>query len=347
MRVFYFFLVASIIFGSHSLQGQNRKFSKNKNQKVGNSFFNFTPDTIRYRKGSVYIGGIKDGQLNGRGILLDPYGDTLYVGEFINGRKEGFGRYYFKNGNIYNGQWHENHMHGKGSMKFKSGDFYEGAWYHDQRHGKGVYKYADGSVYEGEFANGIVQGHGQMMKDDLSYTGDWLKGLKNGQGYLVISGPDQYEEYRGEFLLGKYHGKGYWKHEKDGITTIYNGNWRDGRRYGEGTYSINGREVKGVWLENECTGKGTCTTKEGSYEGKFKRGFFDGEGKMEYANGNIYEGDFIRGRRQGYGIMTFKKNGNTYEGSWYMDKPNGHGKMTYASGKTLIGQFRDGEYIGR
>ena len=101
-------------------KGSKRQQNRSGQQEV--AFFDFTPDTIRYRNGSRYIGGIVNDQLHGKGVLLSPYDDTLYVGEFEFGKKEGLGRYYFKNGNKYRGEWQDNHMHGKGKMTFLSGD---------------------------------------------------------------------------------------------------------------------------------------------------------------------------------------------------------------------------------
>ena len=48
-------------------------------------------------------------------------------------------------------------------------------------------------------------------------------------------------------------------------------------------------------------------------------------GKMTYANGNIYEGEWIDGLFDGHGKYTWA-NGDVYEGEYKDDKRNGHGK---------------------
>jgi len=54
-----------------------------------------------------------------------------------------------------------------------------------------------------------------------------------------------------------------------------------------------------------------------------------GEGRMIYANGDIYEGQWHEGKRNGYGALTKynlneyklnRRNGDHYEGQWVNDK---------------------------
>ena len=41
-----------------------------------------------------------------------------------------------------------------------------------------------------------------------------------------------------------------------------------------------------------------------------------------YENGNIYDGELVDGKKEGFGKMTYK-NGNVYEGQWKNDQKNG------------------------
>ena len=50
---------------------------------------------------------------------------------------------------------------------------------------------------------------------------------------------------------------------------------------------------------------GTCKVAGGSYTGEMFRGKPWGKGKAIYANGDVYEGQFEKGRRQGEGTYTF------------------------------------------
>ena len=52
--------------------------------------------------------------MHGKGILYFPDGKILYEGDFINGEKEGYGRFNYMDGPYYIGQWVKNKKHGKG-----------------------------------------------------------------------------------------------------------------------------------------------------------------------------------------------------------------------------------------
>ncbi len=63
--------------------------------------------------------------------------DGRYIGEVVNGIREGKGIYYYNNG-----------------------DRYEGEWRNDKREGKGIDYYHNGDREEGEHSNGQAEGKG-------------------------------------------------------------------------------------------------------------------------------------------------------------------------------------------
>ena len=74
----------------------------------------------------------------------------------------------------------------------------------------------------------------------------------------------------------------------------------------------------------------------------------DGQGKMMYDNGDVYDGEWVNGVRQGIGRMTYA-NGDIYDGAWLNDMWNGYGEYTWADGRKYYGNYkndmRDGEGI--
>ena len=48
----------------------------------------------------------------------ENYDNGKYEGEFINGKKNGKGIFYFNNGNIYDGEWKDGKEDGKGTFLF-------------------------------------------------------------------------------------------------------------------------------------------------------------------------------------------------------------------------------------
>lgn len=67
------------------------------------------------------------------------------------------------------------------------------------------------------------------------------------------------------------------------------------------------------------------------YEGYFKKGYPDGDGKYTWANGDIYEGKWQKGYKEGYGVLTFSKPSpdSTLKGYWIRDEYIGKDKYPY------------------
>ena len=63
-----------------------------------------------------------------------------------------------------------------------------------------------------------------------------------------------------------------------------------------------------------------------------------GNGKMTYANGNVYDGQWLKDKKDGKGTMTYA-NGDIYDGQWLNDKKEGKGTMTYIDGNIYDGQW--------
>ena len=49
-----------------------------------------------------------------------------YEGEWVDGKKEGFGKYTYASGGVYEGDWAGDERRGEGKMTWASGDKYEG-----------------------------------------------------------------------------------------------------------------------------------------------------------------------------------------------------------------------------
>ena len=74
----------------------------------------------------------------------------------------------------------------------------------------------------------------------------------------------------------------------------------------------------------------------GLYEGErnaFNR--FHGKGTYKYTNGNVYEGDWVDGRKNGQGTQTWS-NGEKYEGGWSNNREHGQGIRYVDSSRTGI-----------
>ncbi|GFQ08537.1 phosphatidylinositol 4-phosphate 5-kinase 8, partial [Phtheirospermum japonicum] len=65
------------------------------------------------------------------------------------------------------------------------------------------------------------------------------------------------------------------------------------------------------------------------------------EGVEFYSNGDVYEGEFHKGRCNGSGVYNYVVNGR-YEGDWVDGRYDGYGIESWARGSRYIGQYRQG-----
>lgn len=86
------------------------------------------------------------------------------------------------------------------------------------------------------------------------------------------------------------------------------------------------------------------------YTGDFRRdpgGTVSGRGRVEWNNGDVFDGTLVRGKAEGRGAMSWRKTGSRYEGDWRNDLQNGRGTMVFGDGTRYEGDFVDGHLTGR
>jgi serine/threonine protein kinase len=70
-------------------------------------------------------------------------------------------------------------------------------------------------------------------------------------------------------------------------------------------------------------------------------GLATGRVRIDWNNGDRFDGNLVRGRKEGKGRFTWS-NGQTYSGDWSNDQPNGRGTFLFANGNRYDGEVRDG-----
>lgn len=99
--------------------------------------------------------------------------------------------------------------------------------------------------------------------------------------------------------------------------------------------------------DDTVTGTGRVEWKNGDvYEGPLHHSRRNGMGEIRWASGQRYKGDWVADRATGRGLLVFA-NGNQFEGTVVDGQPEGEGKLTYASGEVYSGQVRHGLPHGR
>ncbi|MEM7186910.1 MAG: 5'/3'-nucleotidase SurE [Bacteroidota bacterium] len=128
----------------------------------------------------------------------------------------------------------------------------------------------------------------------------------------------------------------------------------DGMIHGEGKLSVyeDNRKLydyQGLATEGKLNGQGSMRWAfDGDiYEGEFIDNRLNGYGKFYNDDGDHYEGYFDNWARSGEGTYWYEPESDVfkYEGLWKDDEPNGMGTMYYRDGRVEYGLFEDGELV--
>ncbi|CAF1119443.1 unnamed protein product [Rotaria sordida] len=229
------------------------------------------------------------------------------------------------------GELKEGKKHGKGTMNYANNDKYSGDWVDDVRTGQGVYVYAGGSHYEGQYKDNKKHGKGTFVWGSDTkcagdkYTGDWVDGVRTGQGVYVDGSGSRYE---GQYKDNKKHGKGtfVWGPDTKYADDKYTGDWVDDVRTGQGVYVyVGGSHYELRYSSITRQSVLICFTfncysiyaiKE-QFPGQYKYNKEHGKGTLVWGPdtkwaGDKYTGDWVDGVRAGQGVYVYA-NGNRYE----------------------------------
>ena len=290
-----------------------------------------------------------------------------YLGNFKDGLMSGKGTLHYRNGDSLNGNWNNDLFTGKGKLKLKDGSIYDGDWLNGKKHGKGKLIYSDGTVVQGDFANDGFNGLAKLkLEDGGIFEGQLVNGKPSGSGTITYSNGGK---LKGTWTESGFNGTGRKNYEKmfeDGDDYCYEeGTWVNSKLEGQG---------KKVYRINDPT-DGTFLF-FGTYEGMFKNGQFNGNGKLSYADmranntvvaewqNNVCRNGTIetivhdidgtvkwtyKGEMKDYGIPEGNGQMVDYEGAIYIGRfknglAHGQGKKTYPNGMVEEGEFIEGEF---
>lgn len=178
----------------------------------------------------------------------------------------GQGKKAFVDGSFISGQFVGGTAHGVCTKRFPCGDVYIGNYKYDKRNGIGTYEWTDGSFYSGEWFNDRMHGDGRKIQ----------RIRKSSARCSPRSGTPPHASAAAHIVCDPKY--------RDTIIE-YQGDFRNDVFHGTG------RAVFG----------------DGSkYEGGFSCGAFCGWGRLESnSDGDIYEGDFLDGKKHGTGVMFY------------------------------------------
>ena len=124
---------------------QNRFDQLSKKIDINNINYNQELKGIKNGYNWRYVGQVLNGLREGKGICYWEDGDR-YEGDYKNDNKEGKGIYYHNNGERYDGDWRNDKREGKGIFYYNDGDREMGDYYNDKQIGKHVMLTRNGEV---------------------------------------------------------------------------------------------------------------------------------------------------------------------------------------------------------
>ena len=124
------------------------------NQKMNINYINSHQELKGIKNGHNwrYVGQAVNGLREGKGICYFDNG-YRYEGDYRNDKREGKGIYYWNDGAWYEGDFRNDKREGKGIEYYNDGDRYEGDWRNDNKEGKGIYYYHNGDREIGDYYN--------------------------------------------------------------------------------------------------------------------------------------------------------------------------------------------------
>ena len=144
-------------------------------EKFMNLMMNIKPtkDSYMLKKGiKEEVSGLYIGEMNtvgfkyGRGVFIDSYTNTFYVGYFVNNEKLGKGVNYYSNGKQqYIGEYRRNKPVGRGEFRYKNGEVLQGV-FNSVGEGNGVLTFEDGAYWRGNFYAWTLNGNGTYYTKD-------------------------------------------------------------------------------------------------------------------------------------------------------------------------------------
>ena len=129
-----------------------------------------------------YEGEIKNGKMDGLGVLIYPYGGKSVVGEWKDG-KEWNTKHRNKDGKlIWNFEMEKN---GLVTITYPDGDKYVGEFKDGGKNGQGTFTWSDGKKYVGEYKEDLMNGQGTISWSNMEkFVGEWKDGKQwNGTYY--------------------------------------------------------------------------------------------------------------------------------------------------------------------
>ena len=150
---------------------------------------------------------------------------------------------------------------------------------------KGVFVFDNGDVFSGDFKSVQLNGEGtKKFRNGTRVKGNFVNDKLEGRGEISMSnGFTCSGEFKADLIYGEYKAC-----LSNGETCVTGKSYQKDLKLNKVNFYLKDRNL---------------------YEGTFKDGNYDGHGKLCFGNGQVYEGDWVKDQKTGYGVTTvYEKN---------------------------------------
>mmetsp|Transcript_40079 Transcript_40079/g.45609 ORF Transcript_40079/g.45609 Transcript_40079/m.45609 type:complete len:895 (+) Transcript_40079:32-2716(+) len=310
-----------------------------------------------WKDGRVYRGSFWNDLRHGEGWYKWKDGTAIYEGSFVKGQREGRGVYTFQGGK-YTGEFQRGQYHGYGECIWEDGRTYKGEWKDGMAHGQGVETDKLGRIlHQGEWQNDEpMEVRGRKKSSTLRPPSDADNNNNNADKNQAVSSTsssiftDMYNQFFSSETTSDVASKE--PNNAPAATQISSKNNDDAEKLvpvvNTELSDSKGRVgmFRGMMLREMPHGVGHMVYGEekekliATYQGFWDYGEWK-QGRVEYRNGDIFQGDFSHFLRTGFGEYTWK-DGRQYHGDYEKDVRQGHGQFHYPNGDMFEGRFVKG-----
>lgn len=152
-------------------------------------------------------------------------GGAHYVGQVVDGKRQGLGVVDLANGERQAGDWQADRLNGLGTVRLEDDTRYAGQWHDGQSTGLGALEKPGADRSEGNFVAGRLEGLGvrrTLTEPATSQSGEFRADRLEGPGVETVGE----QRYEGGFKAGQRNGYGQLK-SPDG--KVQSGRWQDGK----------------------------------------------------------------------------------------------------------------------
>lgn len=189
----------------------------------------------------------------------------------------------------------------------------------------------------------------KTLENGVKFKGEFNKETQTFEGLGKFEDPINHIESLANYKNSKKYGKGIFKFSNG---DLYIGEFKNDEMNGNGIYyySETGAILQGdVFRGGEIMGKGRYIWQKGAkgkgdFEGEIKDGVPHGAGFCTWDDTSWYDGDWVKGVREGNGNYEFLNENIFYNGEWVNDKFDGLGTLKEGN-LTFRGHFNEGKRV--